>query len=79
MAVSLEDIDRRLEQVEKLLARLVDCVLAVDEPGDYFDPTLLARDIFARGSVAMKEHNQRRNKQFRQSQNQKRKEWQRMA
>ncbi len=74
MSVSLEDIDRRLEQVERLLARLVDCVLADDEPAAHFDPALLARDILARGSVAMKEHNQRRNKRFRQSQKQEREE-----
>lgn len=59
-AVSLEDIDRRLERMETLMARLVDCVLTIDDPGEYFDPALLARDILARGAVAMKEHNQRR-------------------
>ncbi len=55
------ELKTQMDRIETLVARLVDRVLVDDVcEVENFNPTLLARDILARGPAAMKEHNQRR-------------------
>lgn len=62
-SVSLEDIDRRLANLESMLGRLVDYT---PPEGGYTDTSELARQILSGNGEYLRQHNRR----FRESQRQ---------